>query len=181
MTSLWHRMQKTLSWLLLLGGLAILLCLGTGSLTAEPAVAAIAQLEESPGQMLYQSRQTLQDRDGKTWQAIAFKRVRNGNTGFYLRLVGFPGIVAIDRFQPLTLTTSLEQVFTATDVSEQFLSDSPTAANVGQYDLQPILPQLKPEIPLKLSLRTASGSTVTLNVPPLAVQEWHTVAVRSSR
>ena len=53
-------------------------------------------------------------------------------------------------------------------------------AIVGQYDLQPILPQLKPEIPLKLSLRTASGSTVTLNVPPEAVQEWHTVAVRSS-
>jgi hypothetical protein len=173
-------MQQTLSWLLLLGGLVVLLFLGTGSSIAQPAVAAIAQLEESPGQMLYQSRQTLRDRDGKTWQAIAFKRVRNGNTEFYLRLVGFPGIVVIDRSQPLTLTTSLGQIFTATDVSEQFLSDSSTAANVGQYDLQPILPQLKPEIPLKLSLQTVSGSTVTLNVPPLAVQEWHTVAVRSS-
>jgi hypothetical protein len=173
-------MQQTLSWLLLLGGLVVLLFLGTGSSIAQPAVAAIAQLEESPGQMLYQSRQTLRDRDGKTWQAIAFKRVRNGNTEFYLRLVGFPGIVVIDRSQPLTLTTSLGQIFTATDVSEQFLSDSSTAANVGQYDLQPILPQLKPEIPLKLTLQTVSGSTVTLNVPPLAVQEWHTVAVRSS-
>jgi len=180
MQSLWHRMQQTLSWLLLLGGLVVLLFLGTGSLTAEPAVAAIAQLKESPGQMLYQARQTLRDTNGKTWQAIAFKRVRNNDTGFYLRLVGFPGIVAIDRSQPLTLATSLGQIFTTTDVSEQFLSDSPTAANVGQYDLQPILPQLKPEIPLKLSLRTVGGSTVTLNVPPLAVQEWHIVVARQS-
>ena len=35
-----------------------------------PAFATISQLEEYPGQMLYQSRQTLQDQTGKSWQAI---------------------------------------------------------------------------------------------------------------
>lgn len=177
MTSFWKRVKRTLCWLLLLSELVVVFFLGIGGLTIEPVAAAITQFEEAPGQMLYQSRQTLQDRVGKTWQAIAFKRVRNGSTGFYLRLVGFPGVV-IDHSQPLTLTTSLGQILTAKDISEQFLSDSSTAANVGQYDLQPILPQIKPEIPLKLSLQTLNGSTVTLNAPSVAVTQWHTVAAR---
>ncbi|WP_373544141.1 DUF3122 domain-containing protein, partial [Chamaesiphon sp.] len=33
-----------------------------------PAFAAVTQIEETPGQMLYQSRQNLRDRTGKSWQ-----------------------------------------------------------------------------------------------------------------
>ena len=41
-----------------------------------PAFATVTQIEEAPGQMLYQSRQNLRDRTGKSWQVVAFKRVR---------------------------------------------------------------------------------------------------------
>ncbi len=36
-----------------------------------PAFATVTQIEEAPGQMLYQSRQNLRDRTGKSWQVVA--------------------------------------------------------------------------------------------------------------
>lgn len=62
-----------------------------------PAFATISQLEEYPGQMLYQSRQTLQDQTGKSWQAIVFKRVHpEGTDTVSLRLIGFLGAMEFD-------------------------------------------------------------------------------------
>ncbi|ASC73388.1 hypothetical protein XM38_043530 [Halomicronema hongdechloris C2206] len=37
---------------------------------ASPALAAIRQLEEAPAQVVYQSRQTVQDQQGDRWQVI---------------------------------------------------------------------------------------------------------------
>ncbi|KAI9129319.1 DUF3122 domain-containing protein [Acaryochloris sp. CCMEE 5410] len=169
--------RKTLSWFLLLGVMVFLVFLGIGRFTAPPAAALIVQQEESANQMLYQSRQTLKDRNELSWQAIAFKRIYpNGEVSFKLRLVGFPGAVEVEHPHPLTLRTSLEQTFTATDVTQEISPDSPLASNVGQYDLQPILPQLSEVIPLQLSLPTTSGSTVVLDISPDVIQEWQAVA-----
>ncbi|MEG4294054.1 DUF3122 domain-containing protein [Microcoleus sp. C2C3] len=86
-------------------GLAIWFCLLVG-LGQSPTIAAIRELEEAPGQMVYQSRQTLIDQNGHNWQAIAFKRISPDNqTSFDLRLVGFPGVVKIDRTQPPFVTS----------------------------------------------------------------------------
>ncbi|WP_373541206.1 DUF3122 domain-containing protein [Chamaesiphon sp.] len=83
-----------------------------------PAFATVTQIEEAPGQMLYQSRQNLRDRTGKSWQVVAFKRVRpDGSAMISLRLVGFLGAVELDHTQPLTLTTSMGQTLTAKDVT----------------------------------------------------------------
>jgi hypothetical protein len=69
-----------LSRLLLALTLSIGLLFGIG----EPAIAAVTQIEEYPGQMLYQSRQKLQDQTGKSWQAIAFKRIHpEGSASIY--------------------------------------------------------------------------------------------------
>ena len=97
------------------------------------SVAAIRQLEEAPGQMVYQSRQTLKDQHGNNWQAIAFKRIRaDGETNFYLRLVGFPGVAKIDRSQPLTLTNSLGRTLIATEASSDIFTESATPEpNIG--------------------------------------------------
>ena len=96
-------------------------------------MAAIRQLEEAPGQMVYQSRQTLKDQHGNNWQAIAFKRIRaDGETNFYLRLVDFPGVAKIDRSQPLTLTNSLGRTLTATEASSDIFTESATPEpNIG--------------------------------------------------
>ena len=172
------RIRKIFSWLLLLGTLVLGIFLGLGILNPPNAAAAIRQLEEVPGQMVYQSRQTLKDQHGNSWQAIAFKRIRaDGQTSFNLRLVGFPGIVAIDRSQPLTLTNSLGKTLTAADASSNIFTESAVPeANVGQYDLQPLLPQLQAEIPLKLTLPVIGTEAVNLSVPTALVQEWLTVA-----
>lgn len=84
------------------------------------AAATIRQLEEAPGQQVYQTRQTLYDQHGNPWQAIA--------------------------------------------------------PYIGQYNLQPLLPQLQAEIPLKLSLPTSNGEHRQLLVSPAFMQEWQTLA-----
>ncbi|MHC0067843.1 DUF3122 domain-containing protein [Nostoc sp. UIC 10890] len=172
------RIRKIFSGLLLLGTLVLDVLLGLGMLNLPSAAAAIRQLEEAPGQIVYQSRQTLKDQHGNGWQSIAFKRIRpNGETSFELRLVGFPGGVEIDRSQPLTLTNSLGKTLTATDVSSNIFTEAAKAEpNVGQYNLQPTLPHLQAEIPLTLTLPTFKGEAIRLSVPTSLVQEWQTVS-----
>ena len=147
-----------------------------------PALAAIRNLEEAPGQIVYQSRQTLQDQHGDRWQVIAFNRIRidgktRESTSFYLRLVGFPGIADIDRSRPLTLTTALGQSLNAPDASSQIFTDESTPEpNVGQYDLQPIVSQLSEVIPIQIALPILNKDDSLLSISPVLVQEWKTVA-----
>ncbi len=142
-----------------------------------PAQAALRQLEEAPGQIVYQSRQTLKDQQGSSWQAIAFKRIRPDDTDvIYLRLVGFPGTVAIDHSQPLILTDSMGKTLTAADVSQEMFSDkTQIKPDVGQYDLQPILMQLESAIPLRLTLSMLDQSEIILNVSPEMIGEWRSL------
>jgi Protein of unknown function (DUF3122) len=97
--------QRFIARVLMLVILAWALNLG---LVMFPADAAIRELKEAPGQMVYQSRQTLKDQHDNSWQAIAFKRIRaDGTANIYLRLVSFPGIAELDRTRPLSLTNFL--------------------------------------------------------------------------
>lgn len=149
----------------------------TINLAIAPVQAAIRQLEEAPGQMVYQSRQTLKDQQGSSWQAIAFKRSRPDHTAtLYLRLVGFPGTVAIDHSQPLILTDLLGKTLTATDVSQEMFADkTQMEPNFGEYDLQPILMQLDPAIPLQITLPTPASPEIILNVSPEVIGEWRSL------
>jgi Protein of unknown function (DUF3122) len=152
----------------------------TINLAIAPSQAAIRQLEEAPGQMVYQSRQTLKDQQGGSWQAIAFKRIRPDDTAvIYLRLVGFPGTAQIDHSQPLTLTDSMGKTLTAADVSHDMFTDqTQMEPDVGQYDLQPILMQLELAIPLRLTLATLDQPEIILNVSPDVVEEWRSLTVQ---
>ncbi|MEA5451887.1 DUF3122 domain-containing protein [Leptolyngbya sp. CCNP1308] len=142
-----------------------------------PAQAALRQLEEAPRQIVYQSRQTLKDQQGNSWQAIAFKRIHLGKTAtIYLRLVGFPGTAELDHLQPLTFTDSLGKTLTATDISQEMFADkTQVELNAAEYDLQPILVQLALGIPLQLSLPTLNQPEITLNVSPEVVEEWQSL------
>ena len=169
--------RKIFSQILLLISLVLIVFLGLGALTAPHASAAITQIQESPEQMVYQSRQTLKDQHGNNWNAIAFKRITpNGKSSFELRLVGFPNVVAIDRSKPLLLTTSLGKTLAANDSSSLIFTDLFTPEpNVGQYDIEPLLPDLQVEIPLMLSLPVIDGEAIHLSVPAAFVQEWQTL------
>jgi len=172
------RIRQIFSWLLLLGAIILTVLLGLGVLNTPSAAAAIRQLEEAPGQVVYQSRQTLKDQHGTSWQAIAFKRLRpNGQTSLELRLVGFPGVVEIEHSQPLPLTDSLGKTFTASDSSSAIFTDAAQPdPNVGQYDLEPVLSQLSTVLPLKLTLLTTHNQIISLSVSPALIQEWRNVA-----
>ena len=172
---MWHQLQRTVALLLItaLLGLTLLCCLFSPS----PALAEIRQFQEAPGRVLYQSRQTLWDGHKHSWQAIAFQRSQP-DTSFhiYLRLVAFPGTADIDRSQPLVLSNSMGETFEATDNSGQILADaSSPEPNVGQYDLQPILDQLRAEMSWSLHIPLSQHETTTLFVPSSVVQEWHTL------
>ncbi len=172
-----YRVKKMFSQFLLLGALVLTLSLGLGMFTTPHAVAAIRQLEEAPGQIVYQSRETLKDQHGSSWQAIAFQRVSpNGEMSLELRLVGFPGGVEIDRSQPLLLTDSLGQTLTAADTSSTIFTDlSAPEPHVSQYDILPLLPELQAAIPLKLTISTLGGEAIDLSVSTSFVQEWKTL------
>ena len=171
-------LRQIFSRVILLSVLALLIFSGGGILKVSPAAAAIRRLEETPGQIVYQSRQTVRDQNGNSWQTIAFKRVRSdGDASLYLRLVGFPGTAEIDRSRPLTLTNSLGQSLTAPDASSQIFTDATSPEpNVGQYDLQPALSQLQSEIPLRLTLPTTDTASVILPISPTLIEEWQTLA-----
>lgn len=69
------------------------------------------------------------------------------------------------------------EMLTAADASQQIFTDANASEpNVGQYDLQPLLPQLQAELLWRLRLLTAEGSPLTLRVPPSLVKEWQTLA-----
>jgi hypothetical protein len=143
-----------------------------------PAQAAIRTFEESPGQVLTQSRTTLKDEFGNRWQAIVFKRTKpDGSEIVALRLVGFPGAVAIDRSRPLMLKDSLGNTLTAEDASAPIFTDTDNPEpHIGQYNLQPILNNLRPELPLELQLPVLDRDPVVLQIAPQTIQEWKQVA-----
>lgn len=154
--------------------LTVLLCLGLVGGWATPAQAAIRQFEEAPGQMLFQTRQTLQDSAGNRWQAIAFKRHKTeGDDVLYLRLVGFPGAINIDRSRPLRLVDSLGKTLTAADTSAQMFTDARSPEpHIGQYDLGAVLPEINPAVPLELQIPVTDGNPVELLIAPPTLQEW---------
>ncbi len=171
--SIWCGMRRWLSRLLVLGASVLLIVIGWGSMTPPSAVASIRQIEEAPGQMLYQSRHTLQDETGQSWQIVLFKRVKAGEPkDISLRLVGFPGMAEFAHPQPLKIKTNTGKVLEAEDL---FADQSP-AANVGEYNIREVLSQLPTATGVKLSLPMKGDRTTTLRIPSVVILEWQTVA-----
>lgn len=174
MNSIYSKISKIcpIQWIL-----AASICLLFG--LAQPAIAEVTQIEEYPGQMLYQSRQNLRDQTGKAWQAIVFKRVHpEGTDTVSLRLIGFLGAMEFDHTQPLTLLTSMGKMLTAKDISKDISQDNSPPPNVAEYDVKSILPQLKIEKPIKLTLPVLRGSAIELEIPTATIQEWQTLSAR---
>jgi len=157
--------------ILLVGILTIFIFLGLVNLTAEKVIAAVTQLGNPPGEVIYRSQVKLDDQSGKVWQVVLFKQVYSdqpSNTN--LRLVGFPSIGELIHPQPLKITSTTGEVWTAADV---FLEEAP-APTIGQYDFTDILPQLPPES-LTLSIPLPSANFINISVPASVVKEWQSL------
>lgn len=156
-----------------------LICLVlTVVLGTPPALASVHTYHERPGQTTLRSQQSLRDRNDRSWQAILFKRYRpDGLDGLYLRLVGFPGVVAVAPQTPLTITTG-----TALRWQASPKLDPPTPAlpsNTNQYDMTTVMADLKKAIPLTLKVPLEGRGPSEIIVPPYAVQEWRELAAQT--
>ena len=146
----------------------ILIAFGFNLFFVNSAQALIRKQQESPETILYQSRHSLRDQRGQSWQVVLFKRVEEQETKqVHLRVIGFPNQASFEHPQPLEIKTPNNINFKAVD---QFYEKAP-APNVGEYDLQDILPELltyqKLELTLPLQVRSQS-----LTIPYPVILEW---------
>jgi hypothetical protein len=174
---------------------------GWWAIPCHDASARVMQ-EHLPGDVtLDKSLRTVKDAKGYSWQAIAFKMTHDGNSnGPYLRLVGFPGAIAIDRTHPLIITTPSGQTFTLDDQSFLiFKNGASPQPHVAQYDLSNVLGQLRTSTRLRLTLPVLDGGVgdpsilmssrgespppvlapLELSIPKSMVDEWLLVAQQS--
>ncbi len=157
------------SWQKFISGLMVILTLVMGiSCFPSDTLALTRQIEEAPQQFLSQSRHTLRDNEGNSWQVVFFQRTKNGEVKTLdLRLVAFPDIATFSHPQPLKISTNQGKVLLAED---QFAEKSP-APNVGEYDFKPIISQLSPTDNITLSL----PDNLSLIIPAAIIVEWQSL------
>ncbi len=128
-----------------------------------PAEAAIRSIEEAPGQVMIQSRQTLRDDQKFPWQVVLFAH----KDQLELRLVGFPDRDKFAHPGNLEINLTNGQQLIAED---EFIKKSP-AANVGQFNLQPLINQLPKDQNLILHLPLTQEKR-PLTIPAAVIIEW---------
>ncbi len=149
----------------------VLIALGFNLFFVNSAQALIRKQQESPETILYQSRHSLRDQRGQSWQVVLFKRVTDHQTKqVHLRLIGFPNQANFEHPQPLEIKPSNTINFHAVD---QFSKKAP-APNVGEYDLQNILPELLTYRKLELILPLKERSQ-SLTIPYPVILEWQDI------
>lgn len=146
--------------------------------TQPPVIASIHTYQEKPGQTTFRSKQSLRDRSDRSWQVILFKRYQASDLqGLYLRLVGFPGLVALDSQKPIVIATGASAQWTAQPALDPQTQSLP--ANASQYDVAAAMTDLIGDIPLQVSIPLVGGETAQLVVPPFAVHEWRDLSRQS--
>lgn len=146
--------------------LALFLALGVPS-----ELASVHTYPEGNDRVMYRSLQTLRDRTDQAWQVVLYKRMQGGQTeSIHLRLVGFPGGLALEHPHPLKITTGTERVWLAAETAP--VTD---AVNVAEYDLFEVMRQLNSTTPLRLTL-PLERQAIELPIPPFVVEEWRQVA-----
>lgn len=155
---------------LALGGLLLLI-------TAAPAWASVHTYHEQPGQTTYRSRQSLRDQRDMAWQATVFKRYQRSEIqGIYLRLVGFPGQVTVDRQKALAIDTGTNAHWNAPYALDPQTPASVLPDSVSQYDMATVLTAIPRAIPLTLAVPLVGQAPAQIVVAPYVVQEWLTIA-----
>jgi Protein of unknown function (DUF3122) len=168
----------------LLAMIGIVALIGSHSLWSAPsALATVTQHEEQPGQILFKAKQTLADQKDYSWQAIAFRQIYpNRHDDFYLRLVGFPGIIAVDHNQPLILKNKKGDLFLAQpDPGERTKNRISLDFHVGQYNLEEIVKQLNATVDWQAIIPTEDKNGRILNIPSALIQEWQIAAAAGKR
>ena len=150
----------------------IILLIVNLNIFSSPALALLREHHSSPGVLRYHAQHSIQDRQQRAWQIILFPEERESQpTKYYLRLVGFPGLIEFIHPQSLEIITE-GKILIAPDV----FAEANPASNVGQYDVTEILSQLpaKGSVKLIFSLLTNDQTTqdISLKISPTMMTEW---------
>lgn len=158
-------MKKTVYIILL-----IIFIIGLNS--SIPALALLREHHQSPGVLRYHAQHSIKDRQQRAWQVILFPEDELTETKYYLRLVGFPGLVDFIHPQSLEIITTKGDVLNASDV---FASVAP-APNVGQYDVTEIMAQFPSKGSAKLIFSLLKEDNkiedISLKISPAIMTEW---------
>lgn len=145
-----------------------LLLLFALTIPVSPAHALMRETVEKPGQTVYQSRQTLKDENGQTWQIVLFKRVKpDADHDINLRLVGFPGTTHFQHPAPLIVHPEPNSQF---QLADAFAQENP-GENVGQYLISEAFKTSPPNSIWELDLPLRE-QTDHIKVPYFVLQEW---------
>ncbi len=148
---------------------AVVLALALGAaglvgVTTGPAPALAHAIERS--------LESLRDLDDQSWQLVAYHQGPDSGP-MRLRLVGFPGKLRLEHPMPLQVRSgpfrwSLDDL---TLENPQLATDGRSA--VAEFDLEPLLADLRQNRPLRLRL---PGAIDELAVPPYLVKQWRELA-----
>ena len=126
-------------------------------------------------QWVYQAQKILPDTDGNLWEVTALKQMGEGYRRVYLRLMTQSQTVQLDAAQPLLVETESGQHLTAPNQTRYYFNGMLLEPNIGQYDIQVLLPQIKGERSLQLQLPTQEDSPIILLIASDVLDEWMTV------
>ena len=164
-------LAKNLAKLVLIIGLSLLLVGGW----CTPVALAKVQFLKRADQWVYQAQHVLIDTDNHIWEVSALKPMEKGSRGVYLQLVTQSQSIHLDASQPLILNTASGTQLSAPNMTRQYFIGALPEPNVGHYDIQALLPQLKDEHSLQLQLPTQQATPVTLSISSDILEEWITV------
>jgi hypothetical protein len=167
-----HRLDQLIG--IVLVTLGILLIMAIAGVPA--AGAEINHREDTSGQLVYESQQTLVDQRGHEWEARMFQHFRSdGSSSLCLQLTGRMGEDHITRNRPLRLTLSNGQVIQAPDTSCDIFPNASPAPHLAQYSLQAFVAELRATTSLHLSIPDQAGP-IEIDVPQTILDEWKAIA-----
>lgn len=160
-------------WVMLLT-IAVVLVMAIAGVPA--ARGEINHREDPSGQLVYESHQTLVDRQGRQWETRLFQHFqRDGDADLCLQLTGQMGNVTIARNRPLQLTLSNGEVIQAPDTSCDIFPNASPAPHLAQYHLQSFTSQLQLTTALHLSIPVVDGDAIEIDVPQAVLEEWKAI------
>jgi len=154
----------------LLGAVMAFLLLGLMTGLAPAPAAALIHAHPDPltATGVVRSLESLRDLDYRSWQVVAYREGPAGGT-LRLRIVGYPGRMRQEQPTPLLVSSGrfLWELENVTGASPKLAGDTRAAA--AEFDLAPLLADLRQNRPLRLELPGVFGE---LPVPPYVVGEW---------
>ncbi len=129
------------------------------------------KVSDSEETQFIRSIESLRDLDYQTWQLIVYPSLYSSKN-LILRIVGYPGSLRFDHPTDLIVTSGrknwyLQDLTKKSKPQIEDLNDS-----VAEFDLQPLMTNLKKNRPLILFL---PGLINELAVPPYLVSEWRSL------